>query len=69
MCEFLFDSAYSRIHARVGALLQPPVLPDEEVARPHVGKLGVRIETLSGYQFEYLGLPAEGPFKPEFYRY
>ena len=42
---------------------------DEEVARLHLEKLGVRLETLSGDQAEYLGIPAEGPYKPGYYRY
>ncbi len=42
---------------------------DEEVARLHLEKLGVRLTTLSDKQAEYLGLPVEGPYKAEFYRY
>ena len=42
---------------------------DEEVARLHLEKLGVRLETLSEDQAEYLGIPAEGPYKPGYYRY
>jgi adenosylhomocysteinase len=48
------------------------VLPkhlDEEVARLHLEKLGVRLTTLSSKQAEYLGLSPQGPFKPEHYRY
>ncbi|MCB9570003.1 MAG: adenosylhomocysteinase [Myxococcales bacterium] len=48
------------------------VLPkhlDEEVARLHLGKLGAKLTTLSGKQAEYLGVPVEGPYKPEYYRY
>jgi len=48
------------------------VLPkklDEEVARLHLGKLGVKLSRLSDKQSEYLGVPQEGPYKPEFYRY
>jgi adenosylhomocysteinase len=48
------------------------VLPkhlDEKVARLHLGKLGVKLETLSKEQSEYLGVPLEGPYKPEHYRY
>jgi len=48
------------------------VLPkklDEKVARLHLGKLGVKLETLSTKQAEYLGVPVEGPYKPELYRY
>ena len=42
---------------------------DEEVARLHLGKLGVRLETLSDEQADYLGIPAQGPYKPNYYRY
>ncbi|HEY2733748.1 MAG TPA: adenosylhomocysteinase, partial [Polyangiales bacterium] len=48
------------------------VLPkklDEQVARHHLGKLGVKLETLSKEQSDYLGVPVEGPYKPEYYRY
>jgi adenosylhomocysteinase len=42
---------------------------DEEVARLHLGKLGVRLTKLTDAQAEYLGVPQDGPFKPEHYRY
>jgi len=42
---------------------------DEEVAAAHLAKLGVKLTKLSSQQAEYLSLPAEGPFKPEHYRY
>jgi adenosylhomocysteinase len=42
---------------------------DEEVARLHLNKLGVKLSKLTAKQAEYLGLPLEGPYKPEFYRY
>jgi adenosylhomocysteinase len=42
---------------------------DEEVARLHLEKIGVKLTTLSAKQAEYLGVPQEGPFKPEHYRY
>ena len=48
------------------------VLPkklDEEVARLHLEKLGVKLTTLTAKQAEYLGVPVEGPFKPDHYRY
>ncbi len=46
-----------------------PKLMDEEVARLHLGKLGVRLETLTQKQASYLGIPKNGPFKPGHYRY
>src|SRR5512133_3367957 len=42
---------------------------DEEVARLHLEKIGVKLTTLSKKQADYLGVPAEGPFKPDHYRY
>ncbi|MCK4920678.1 MAG: adenosylhomocysteinase [Bacteroidales bacterium] len=42
---------------------------DEEVARLHLEQLGVKLTTLSAEQAEYLGVPVEGPYKPEHYRY
>jgi adenosylhomocysteinase len=48
------------------------VLPkhlDEKVARLHLDALGVRLTTLSKEQADYIGVPVEGPFKPDHYRY
>jgi adenosylhomocysteinase len=42
---------------------------DEKVARLHLDALGVRLTVLSDEQAAYLGIPAEGPFKPDHYRY
>ncbi len=42
---------------------------DEEVARLHLAKIGVELETLSEDQAEYIGVKKEGPYKPEYYRY
>jgi adenosylhomocysteinase len=42
---------------------------DEEVARLHLGKLGAKLTTLSKEQADYIGVPVEGPYKPEHYRY
>ncbi len=42
---------------------------DEEVARLHLDKLGVQLTDLTPEQVEYLGLPQDGPYKPEHYRY
>jgi len=48
------------------------VLPkqlDEEVARLHLDHLGVKLTTLSKDQADYIGVPVEGPYKPDYYRY
>jgi adenosylhomocysteinase len=42
---------------------------DEEVARLHLDQLGVKLTTLTKQQADYLGVPVEGPYKPEHYRY
>ena len=42
---------------------------DEEVARLHLGHLGVQLTRLTAKQAEYLGINADGPFKPDHYRY
>ncbi len=42
---------------------------DEKVARLHLEKIGVQLTELSTEQADYLGLPAQGPYKPEHYRY
>ncbi len=48
------------------------VLPkklDEEVARLHLDQLGVKLTQLTSEQAEYIGVPVEGPYKPDHYRY
>jgi adenosylhomocysteinase len=42
---------------------------DEKVARLHLGALGVKLTILTDAQAAYLGLPVEGPYKPDHYRY
>jgi adenosylhomocysteinase len=42
---------------------------DEEVARLHLAKLGVRLTRLTPEQADYIGVPVEGPYKPDHYRY
>ncbi len=51
---------------------QVHVLPkhlDEKVARLHLDSLGVKLTTLSAEQADYIGVPVDGPFKPDHYRY
>jgi adenosylhomocysteinase len=59
----LFNTQYE-----VGVYTLPKKL-DEEVARLHLDKLGVKLTELSKDQADYLNLPVEGPYKPEHYRY
>ena len=42
---------------------------DEEVARLHIDKIGAHMTTLSDYQADYIGVPVDGPYEPEHYRY
>jgi len=42
---------------------------DEKVARLHLSKLGVELDSLSPVQAAYIGVPVQGPFKPDYYRY
>ncbi|MDD5070865.1 MAG: adenosylhomocysteinase [Candidatus Omnitrophica bacterium] len=42
---------------------------DEEVARLHLEKIGVKLTTLTKAQSDYLGIPVQGPYKPDHYRY
>ena len=53
---------------KVGVYTLPKRL-DEEVARLHLEKIGVKLTTLTKKQAEYLGVPVEGPYKADHYRY
>ena len=53
---------------KVGVYVLPKHL-DEEVARLHLEKIGVKLTTLTKKQADYLGVPVEGPYKPDTYRY
>lgn len=52
----------------IGVHMLPKKL-DEEVAALHLEKLGVKLTKLTPAQSEYLNIPVEGPFKPDYYRY
>jgi adenosylhomocysteinase len=53
---------------KIGIYILPKHL-DEEVARLHLEKIGVKLTTLSKKQADYLSVPVEGPYKPDHYRY
>jgi adenosylhomocysteinase len=53
---------------KVGVYRLPKHL-DEEVARLHLEKIGAKLTKLTSAQAQYLGVPVEGPYKPEHYRY
>jgi adenosylhomocysteinase len=65
--------AQLELHKNADAIgIQVLMLPkklDEEVARLHLDHLGVKLTKLSPEQAEYIGVPPEGPYKPEHYRY
>jgi adenosylhomocysteinase len=46
-----------------------PKILDEKVARLHLDKLGVKLTKLTKKQAEYIGVPVEGPYKADHYRY
>ena len=52
----------------VGVYVLPKLL-DEKVARLHLDALGVELTTLSRRQADYIGVPIDGPYKPDMYRY
>ena len=52
----------------VGVYVLPKKL-DEEVARLHLDKIGAKLTELTTDQADYIGVPQEGPYKPEHYRY
>jgi adenosylhomocysteinase len=52
-----------------GKVYMLPKELDEEVARLHLAKLGVKLTTLTDKQSKYLGIHHKGPYKPDQYRY
>ena len=52
----------------IGVYVLPKHL-DEKVARLHLDALGVQLTTLTGEQADYIGVPVEGPYKVDHYRY
>jgi adenosylhomocysteinase len=78
--SFVMSSSFSnQVLAQIALWSEPelytlgvhmlPKLLDEEVARLHLDKLGVKLTKLSAEQSAYIGVPVEGPYKPEYYRY
>jgi adenosylhomocysteinase len=59
----------SGIRYETGKVYTLPKKLDEEVARLHLAKLGVKLTTLSKDQADYIGVPVDGPYKPDHYRY
>src|SRR6202000_3486309 len=67
-CLAQLDLWKNRETNKVGVYRLPKKL-DEEVARLHLERIGVKLTKLSKAQAEYLGVPVEGPYKPDHYRY
>ena len=66
--QVMAQIALAKDTPEVGVYMLPKEL-DEEVARLHLDHLGVKLTELTDEQAEYIGVPKEGPFKPEHYRY
>jgi adenosylhomocysteinase len=66
--QCLAQIALAQRDYELGVYMLPKAL-DEEVARLHLERLGVRLTTLSSHQADYIGVPVDGPYKPEHYRY
>jgi len=67
-CLAQLDLWKNRDTNKVGVYRLPKKL-DEEVARLHLDRIGVKLTKLTKKQADYLGVPPEGPYKPEHYRY
>ena len=78
--SFVMSSSFTnQVLAQIALWTEPDNYPvgvhtlpkhlDEEVARLHLGQLGVKLERLTEKQSNYIGVPVAGPFKPEYYRY
>lgn len=66
--QVLAQIALAKDKPEIGVYMLPKIL-DEEVARLHLGKLGVTLTEMTDEQVEYIGIPKGGPYKPEHYRY
>ncbi len=66
--QVLAQMALAKDRPEIGVYMLPKIL-DEEVARLHLDKLGVTLTELSEEQADYIGVPKDGPFKPDHYRY
>ncbi len=67
-CMAQLDLWKNRATYKVGVYRLPKHL-DEEVARLHLEKIGVKLTKLTKSQADYIGVPVDGPYKPEHYRY
>ncbi|MBI1335480.1 MAG: adenosylhomocysteinase [Phycisphaera sp.] len=63
------ERSLSGVTYQTGKVYTLPKVLDEKVARLHLDKLGVKLTKLSQKQADYIGVPVEGPYKPDHYRY
>lgn len=63
------EKSLSGVTYEKGKVYTLPKILDEKVARLHLDKLGVKLSKLTQTQADYIGVPVEGPYKPEHYRY
>jgi len=66
--QVLAQIALAKDRPEIDVYMLPKIL-DEEVARLHLGKLGVTLTEMTDEQSEYIGIPKDGPYKSEHYRY
>lgn len=66
--QVLAQIALAKDRPEIDVYMLPKIL-DEEVARLHLGKLGVTLTKMTKEQSDYLGVPQDGPYKPDHYRY
>jgi len=66
--QCLAQIALAEERHEIGVYMLPKLL-DEEVARLHLAKLGVKLTKLTPVQATYIGVEVDGPYKPEHYRY
>jgi len=66
--QVLAQMALAKDKPKIGVYTLPKIL-DEEVARLHLGHIGATLTKLTNKQADYLGIPKEGPYKPDSYRY
>ena len=78
--SFVMSNSFSnQVLAQIALWTEPEKYPlgvhtlpkelDEEVAQIHIQALGVKLDKLTQKQADYLGIPKDGPFKPDYYRY
>ena len=65
----LWEDAHAKAKKYENKVYMLPKHLDEKVARLHLERIGVKLTEMSQEQADYIGVKAEGPYKPEHYRY